>query len=104
MAEAKVFHSHNYTISQDFRRYFDMGIFHKNQNWLVVEFGKPQGEAIKYIKSEMNFLWKQKKLELLPEFVLRNAMKFLGYMLGSQYGRLPKGIVKRLSMNRSWWD
>lgn len=104
VAEAKVFHSHNYTIGQDFRRYFDMGIFHKSQDWLLVEFSKPQGEAVKYIKSEMKFLWKQKKLGSFPEFILRNAMKFLGYMLGSQYGRLPKGIVKRLSMNRSWWD
>ena len=60
VAEAKMFHSHNYTIGQDFRRYFDMGIFHKKQDWLLVEFSKPQGEAVKYIKSEMTFLWKQK--------------------------------------------
>lgn len=103
-AEAKVFHSHNYTMSQDFRRYFDMGVFHKSQNWLLVEFSKPQGEAVRYIKSEMKFLWKQKKLGLFPEFILRNAMKFLGYTLGFQYAHLPKGIAKRLSMNRSWWD
>jgi rhamnosyltransferase len=80
------------------------GIFHKKQDWLLVEFSKPQGEMVKYIKSEMKFLWEQKKLSLFPEFVLRNAIKFVGYMLGSQYGRLPEGIVKRLSMNRSWWD
>lgn len=103
-ADAKVFHSHNYTIGQDFRRYFDMGIFHKNQNWLVVEFGKPQGEAVKYIKSQMNFLWKQKKLDLFPEFIFRNAMKFLGYKLGKQYVHLPGSISKRFSMNRYWWD
>ena len=102
--DAKVFHSHNYTISQDFKRYFDMGIFHKNENWLLTEFSGPQSEALKYIKSEIKFLWKQNKLILLPELILRNTMKFLGYTFGFKYDFLPKNISKMLSTNRHWWD
>ena len=102
--DAKVFHSHNYTISQDFKRYFDMGIFHKNENWLLTEFSRPKSEAVKYIKSEIKFLWKQNKLILLPELILRNTMKLLGYTLGFKYAFLPKNISKMLSTNRHWWD
>ena len=41
---------------------------------------------------------------LLPEFVLRNIMKFLGYRLGMQYTHIPENINRRFSMNRAWWD
>ena len=76
-ADAKVFHSHNYAIYQDFRRYFDMGVFHRNENWLLKEFGKAVGQGLKYIKSEIAFLMKQKRFDLFPEFVLRILAKYL---------------------------
>lgn len=103
-ADAKVFHSHNYTIGQDFKRYFDMGVFHKNESWLLVEFNKPQSEAVKYVKSEIKFLWKQKKLILLPELILRNTIKYLGYKLGLNHTFLPRCISKKLGLNSGWWD
>ena len=102
-ASAKVFHSHNHTICQDFRRYFDMGVFHKNENWLLKEFGKAEGQGKKYIKSEFAFLKKRKRLILLPEFVLRIFAKFFGYQLGRHYVCLPAALNRKLSLNRSWW-
>ena len=102
-ADAKVFHSHNYTIYQDFRRYFDMGVFHRNENWLLREFGKAEGQALKYIKSEIAFLMKQKRFDLFPEFVLRIFVKYLGYKFGKLYEHLPIGMCRLLSMNKLWW-
>ena len=81
-ADAKVFHSHNYTICQDFKRYFDMGVFHRNENWLLREFGKAEGQGLKYIKSEIAFLMKRKRFDLLPQFALRILAKYVGYKMG----------------------
>lgn len=103
-ADAKVFHSHNYTPQQEFKRYFDMGVFHSCEGWLLREFGKAEREGNKYAKSEIKFLLKQRKLFLLPEFILRIIMKYLGYKLGTQYAYLPKSINRLCSMNRAWWD
>jgi rhamnosyltransferase len=103
VSSAKVFHSHNYTIRQDFRRYFDMGVFHENENWLIKEFGKAEGQGMKYIKSEFAFIRKKKKLYLIPEFILRIFAKYLGYKLGRHYTIFPKGLNKKMSLNRSWW-
>ena len=103
-ADAKVFHSHNYTIYQDFRRYFDMGVFHRNESWLLREFGKAEGQGVKYIKSEVAFLKKRKRFELLPQLGVRILAKYLGYKMGRQYVYLPKGINKRFSLNRLWWN
>ena len=104
VAEAKVYHSHSYTIWQEFKRYFDIGVFHKCENWILEEFGKAEGEGIRYIKSELKFLLDNRVYYLLPEFFVRNFLKFVGYKLGYNHDKIPKGIVKKLSMHSTWWD
>jgi len=104
VADAKVYHSHNYTILQDFKRYFDMGVFHKTENWLIKEFGKAGQHGLAYVRSELAFLLRRKRLDLLPGFLVRIAAKYLGYFLGRQYKLLPRRIAKRLSMNPNWWN
>ncbi|MCK4792682.1 MAG: glycosyltransferase [Desulfobacteraceae bacterium] len=94
VAEAIVLHSHNYTIWQDFRRYFDMGIFHRTEKWLLKEFGKAEGEGLKYIKSEIKFLLRKRRFDLLPEFALRIIMKYLGYKLGAGHKRIKPWATK----------
>ena len=104
MAEAKVYHSHNYTIVQELKRYFDLGVFHKSEHWLLEEFGRAEGEGKKYLKSELSFLFGKHKLYLLPEFIIRNGMKFLGYKLGKNFDKLPTSLTRYLSMNKNYWD
>ncbi len=103
VANACVKHSHNYSISQDFKRYFDMGVFHKREDWLLNKFGKPTGEGIRYIKSEIKYILAQNKSYLIPEFILRSCFKFLGYKLGLMHKLLPNSLCKKMSMNSTWW-
>src|SRR5690606_21821348 len=44
-AQAAVRHSHNYTPLQEFRRYFDIGVFHTEQAWIARTFGGAGGEG-----------------------------------------------------------
>jgi glycosyltransferase involved in cell wall biosynthesis len=94
VAEAMVLHSHNYTVWQDLKRYFDMGTFHRTENWLLREFGRAEGEGIRYAKSEVRFLLRKRKPYLLPEFVLRTLMKYLGYKVGVGYERIRPLVTK----------
>lgn len=103
VAEAKVFHSHSYTIFQEFKRYFDIGVFHSMESWLLDTFGKPEGEGMRYIKSEFYLLYAQKAWLLLPVFFMRNSMKWLGYQLGKKYKMLPQSLRPKLSMHHRWW-
>ena len=103
VAEAMVYHSHNYTILEDFQRYFDTGVFHARESWLLEKFGKAEGEGRRYIESELRFLLSKKAVLRVPEFLLRNAMKLLGYKLGKNYEKLPQSLVVALSMHKSWW-
>jgi len=103
VSDAVVYHSHNYTVFQEFKRYFDLGVFHKREKWILEEFGRAEGEGKRYVKSEMFFLFKNRKYHLLLELFIRNGLKFAGYNLGKNYEKIPKGIIKRISMHRYWW-
>jgi len=104
VAEARVYHSHSYSPLQECKRYFDTGVFHHQEKWLLDTFGKAEGEGGKYIKSELSYLLKHKALWRIPEFFLRNGLKYLGYKLGQQHTLLPKNIAKNLSLHPSWWN
>jgi len=81
-ADAAVYHSHNYTPAEEFRRYFRIGIFHGREDWILREFGGAGGEGLAYVKSAVDYLIRTGHALLLPEFVLRTALKLAGYRLG----------------------
>lgn len=80
-AEAKVYHSHSFTILEEYERYKDMGKFHRQEKWLIEAFGRTEGEGLRFVKSQINYLLEQGKWYLLPELVIRNGMKYLGYKI-----------------------
>ncbi|RUM39332.1 MAG: glycosyltransferase family 2 protein [Desulfobulbus sp.] len=104
VSEACVWHSHNYSITQDFKRYFDIGVFHVEQSDQLSKFGGPGGAGRKYVLSELSLLCSRKEYALLPESLLRNFGKFVAYTLGNHYRRLPRWFAARLSMHRNWWN
>jgi len=104
VSEAGVFHSHNYSILQDFRRYFDIGVFHVDHAAQFQAFGGPGGAGRRFVRSEIAALAAEKKYHLLPESILRSGAKFIAYNLGKRYEKLPRCWPGHLSMNRSWWS
>jgi rhamnosyltransferase len=103
VAEAQAYHSHPYTIAEEFHRYFDTGVYHRREAWLVEKFGKPTGEGKRFVLSELNFLAHRNPL-LLPAALLRTAAKALGYQLGLREAKLGKRWSKRLSLHKHFWD
>ena len=104
VSEACVFHSHNYSILQDIRRYFDIGVFHADQSGHLKAFGGPGNAGRKYVHSELAMIVRKKKYFLFPEFLLRNLGKYLAYQLGKKYHLLPQPLARKLSMNPGWWS
>ncbi len=96
-------HSHNYTIIEEFKRYFDMGVFHAREPWIRQQFGGAGGEGMHYVKSELQFLGLQ-RIYLWPAAILRNAVTLLGYKLGQQDARLPISLKRKLGMYKRYWD
>ena len=103
ISEAEVYHSHNYSIVQDFKRYFDIGVLHETQAASLLRHGGPAGAGKKYVLSELALMTKKKRYYLLPASLLRNLCKFAAYKAGRRYRYLPVNWAAHLSMNPGWW-
>ena len=102
-AGACVVHSHNYSMGEDFRRYFDMGVFHRRESRLLEQFGTAEKEGMRYLVEELRTMVTGRTVVHLPQWCGRTLMKFLGYFLGKRYVHLPYAFAVRCSLNRRWW-
>lgn len=102
-SDAMVYHSHNYTIWQEFKRYFDIGVFHSRESWIKDTFGGAEGEGKKYIISEFKYLIKRNIVLIFP-MIIRDIMKFLGFRLGMKERFINKHIKRKISMTKNFWN
>lgn len=100
--DAEVIHSHGYTVAEEFRRYFDVGVFHGRNRWLTDTFGKAEGEGLRFIRSEMAYLAKHDPAQL-PSAIVRTFAKYAGYKMGSHESALSNAWKQRLSMQPFYW-
>ena len=80
-ADAKVFHSHNYTAAQEFRRYVQIGKFHAQESWIRENFGSAEGAGKKFVLMKLSALAKKNPVDCFGA-IFRDAAKFFGYRLG----------------------
>lgn len=73
-AEAKVIHSHPYSIKSEYMRGKQIGKMHKENKWLLQTFGKAEKRG----KTLLNTLSFHKKIL----FILQAFPKFIGYKVG----------------------
>jgi len=101
-AEAQVRHSHHYSLRAEMARYFDIGVLHSREGWMLQQFGRAEGEGLRFIRSEIAYLARHAPW-LIPEAGLRTLLKYLGYRLGRSEQRLSLAWKRRLSMQPGYW-
>lgn len=101
-AEAQVRHSHHYALRAEMARYFDIGVLHGREAWMLEQFGQTEGEGIRFIRSEVAYLARHAPW-LIPEASLRTLLKYLGYRLGRSEQLLSLAWKRRLSMQPGFW-
>lgn len=100
---ARCRHSHNYTMLQEFKRYFDIGVFHAREAWIRKEVGGANKEGLRYVIGELKFLG-MKKLHLWPMSILRNGLKLAAFRISRFERYMPSSMKRRLSMHHRYWD
>ena len=101
-ADATVYHSHGYSVGEDFRRYFDVGVYHGRNRWLIDAFGRAEKEGGNFVKSELAYLARHYP-ERLPSAVVRIFAKYAGYQLGLREEHFSIFWKRRLSMQPFYW-
>ena len=102
VADACVHHSHNYSVLQEFRRYFDTGVFHARSPWLLQTFGSAGGEGLRFVRSELAYLWLHAP-GWIPSALVRTAAKLTGYRLGRLESHWPLWFKRWCSMHKGFW-
>jgi len=104
VAEAQVTHSHNYSLKQEASRYFDLGVSHAEESWLIQQFGRAEGEGVRFVRSELSFLKRANEQYAGLKILVRNGCKYLGYALGKRHAILPRKFKLWLTMNKAYWQ
>ena len=102
-ADAMVRHSHAYTIAQEFRRYFDIGVLHAREKWLIDQFGSASGEGRRFVLSELKHLLRHGPHHVTSAMA-RTIAKYAGYKIGRRESRIAPGLKYHLGLNRQFWS
>jgi rhamnosyltransferase len=82
-AEAKVYHSHNFSIIEVYKRYKEIGKFFKNNSWILEEVAKyssAESTGLKQVKEELKYLLKKNPL-LIPKSIIFSLTKYLAFKM-----------------------
>lgn len=104
LAEACVYHSHNYTPKQELMRYFDIGALLKVDPWFQKRNLKSGGEGLRFVMGEIQYTLKEGNFLDLLSIPPRTAAKLIGFKLGQHCKSLPLWILRRLSSYSHYWE
>lgn len=79
--EATVIHSHNYSLMQQFRRYYNIGSTLKKNAW-VLDYARPEGEGLRFVREQLHFVLKRCEYLWIPYIFLESLAKYTGYRAG----------------------
>jgi rhamnosyltransferase len=102
---AAVRHSHNYTLGEAFRRFFDSGAS-ADRAYLAGERGSVRAlrsAAIRYARGELVWMWRTGQRRWIPYAVVYETIKMVGLVLGANHKRLPLAAKRRLSALPGFW-
>ena len=101
-AGAKVYHSHNYTCRQQFKRNFDLAVS-QTEHPEVFKGLSSESEGKRLVRECIAHLRKIHRSYLIPGFIMNCAGRFLGFKIGRMYKYIPNGLRKRLSSQPGYW-
>lgn len=79
-ADSEIVHSHQFTLKQQYKRYYDTGKFFKENSYLD-QYGtnKAGGGMASYI---LKRAWQEKNIKVLVNFIPNMGVRFLGMKMG----------------------
>lgn len=103
VAEAQVEHSHEYSLRQTVRRYFDAGVFEATNSWHRETFGRPHGYGRQLVVQQVTAARADGRMAQAG-VVARSAAALVGHQLGAVHRVLPASVRRRLTMTPSYFS
>ncbi|MBI5529694.1 MAG: glycosyltransferase family 2 protein [Deltaproteobacteria bacterium] len=103
VAEARVRHSHRYSLAKEFRRYFDTGLARRQCRDLLKEGGPDEKRGAGFVGAMLRDLLRTGRLHLVPYAVVQSGVKWLGYRTGVMSVGAPLWLKRSLSAQDFYW-
>lgn len=100
--DAKVYHSHNYTAAMQFHRNVDIGISQADHPEVFANVSS-ESEGKKLVISIIKQMIKERKYWEIITFIFASGCKYVGYKIGKNYKKLPRGLVIACAMNKEYF-
>lgn len=101
-AEASVIHSHDYKFKELFKRYFDQGVFLKDNNYLTKFNANSSAKALLLFIVKESI--REKNFKAISNIIPNFAARYLGNILGQNYNKLSNKTIKKLTAGKAYWD
>ncbi len=101
--DAVVIHNHDYSILQNARRYFDLGVSMRQASDIFSSV-QASGEGLRYLSGLIKYLHHNGHDMKIPRALFESAAKWLYYYAGKNYRILPDNLVMACSMHRAYWS
>lgn len=101
-AQARVFHSHDYSCMEQFHRNFDLGVSQAQHPEVFAAYPS-ESEGIRLVRQTVRHLWESDAKRRIPGVILQSGFKYMGYLFGKHYRYLPKKLVVAMSSNKEYW-
>ncbi len=103
-ASACAIHSHDYTLRQEFGRYFDIGVLLDCDPALRDAQIAASGEGRSILSAELRYARQQGGLPAMAGVLARAASKLTGFQLGRHYRLMPRTLCRTFSMHSYYWS
>lgn len=101
-ADAQVYHSHKYTLIQEFKRYFDTGLTRRRHRDLLLRQAGDGKRGASFFRAMLLELLRDRP-GLVPYAVAQAGAKFLGYQIGYRSLSAPRRVQRLLSSQDYYW-
>lgn len=103
VADATVRHSHDYSLLEEFRRYFDIGYVRQLFKGVLIAKYSEERYGQRFVRALLLEILRHQPA-LLPYAVLQIGAKYAGYLAGRIGPRLPRSVCRALSGQPYYWD
>ncbi len=102
-ADALVYHSHNYTGRQYYRRNFDLGVSQANHPEIFERFNV-KGTGMQLVRKSLAQICRRGTPADIIRLVYYSGMKYLGFRKGKNYHKLSLESCLKHTSDKEYWN
>ena len=102
-AKARVYHTHNYGLTAQFKRSFDMAVSQRDYRSVFGQVSSEK-EGIRFVKNAAEYCVSQRRFGDLFLFLMDSMARYAGFFLGKHYKSLPEKMVLSCTLQPAYWE